>query len=114
MPSTTATPGVRREKEVRQEKKDDLTPLYNVVLLDDDDHTYEYVIEMLEKLFAIGQTQAWKHVIEVDSTGRTIVVTCDLPVAEFGRDQIHAFGADWRMANSKGSMSAIVEPCGQS
>jgi ATP-dependent Clp protease adaptor protein ClpS len=52
--------------------------------------------------------------VEVDNTGRTIVITCELPAAEFGRDQIHAFGADWRMANSKGSMSAIVEPCGQS
>src|SRR5277367_3482841 len=86
-------------------------PLYNVVLLNDDDHTAEYVIEMLEKLFAIAESEAWKHVIEVDSTGRTIVMTCDLPVAEFGRDQIHAFGADWRIPRCKGSMSATVEPC---
>src|ERR1700722_7160917 len=85
-------------------------PLYNVVLLNDDDHTAEYVIEMLEKLFAIAQPDAWKHVIEVDSTGRTIVMTCDLPPAEFGRDQIHAFGADWRIPQCKGSMSATVEP----
>jgi ATP-dependent Clp protease adaptor protein ClpS len=110
MPSTTATPGVRKEKEVRQEKKDDLTPLYNVVLLDDDDHTYEYVIEMLEKLFALSQTDAFQHAVEVDSTGRTIVMTCELAQAEFGRDQIHAYGADPRMPRSKGSMSAIVEP----
>jgi len=47
----------------------------------------------------------------VDNTGRTVVMTCELPQAEFGRDQIHAFGADWRMPQSKGSMSAIVEPC---
>ncbi len=32
---------------------DQHAPLYNVVLLNDDDHTAEYVIEMLEKLFAI-------------------------------------------------------------
>jgi ATP-dependent Clp protease adaptor protein ClpS len=38
-------------------------------------------------------------------------VTCDLPVAEFGRDQIHAFGADRRIPRCKGSMSATVEPC---
>ncbi len=91
--------------------RDDEAPLYNVVLLNDDDHTAEYVLEMLEKLFAIAAPDGWKHVIEVDSTGRTIVLTCDLPVAEFGRDQIHAFGADWRVAQCKGSMSAIVEPC---
>jgi ATP-dependent Clp protease adaptor protein ClpS len=104
-PATTLNPATTKDT------TDQRAPLYNVVLLNDDDHTAEYVIEMLEKLFAIGQSQAWKHVIEVDSTGRTIVVTCDLPVAEFGRDQIHAFGADWRIPRCKGSMSATVEPC---
>jgi len=62
-------------------------------------------------LFAIAESEAWKHVIEVDSTGRTVVMTCDLQAAEFGRDQIHAFGADWRIVQCKRSMSAIVEPC---
>jgi hypothetical protein len=37
-------------------------------------------------------------------------MTCELAQAEFGRDQIQGYGADWRMAQSKGSMSAIVEP----
>ena len=77
----------------------------------DAEHTYDYVIEMLEKLFALSTEAAWNHAVEVDTTGRTIVITCDLAAAEFGRDQIHGFGADWRMPNSKGSMSAIVEPC---
>jgi len=110
MPSVTPIPGVRQEKDVRQEKKDQLTPLYNVVLLDDDEHTYEYVIEMLQKLFAFSETDAFQHAVEVDSTGRTVVMTCELDQAEFGRDQIHAYGADPRMPQSKGSMSAIVEP----
>jgi ATP-dependent Clp protease adaptor protein ClpS len=90
------------------------TPLFNVVLLDDDDHTYDYVIEMLCKLFILRPDQAFKNAVEVDSTGRTIVMTCEREQAEYGRDQIHAYGADPRMARSKGSMSAIVEPAGQS
>ena len=94
----------------KQENQDQLTPLYNVVLLDDAEHTYDYVMEMLEKLFALSRADAWNHAVEVDNTGRTVVITCELPAAEFGRDQIHAFGADWRMQSSKGSMSAIVEP----
>jgi ATP-dependent Clp protease adaptor protein ClpS len=104
LPATIQRPGTG------QDPSDDHASLYNVVLLNDDDHTAEYVIEMLEKLFAIEPAEAWKHVIEVDSTGRTIVLTCDLPLAEFGRDQIHAFGADWRIPRCKGSMSATVEP----
>jgi ATP-dependent Clp protease adaptor protein ClpS len=83
---------------------------YNVVLLDDDDHTYEYVIEMLCATFFMSPAQAFDHAVEVDSDGRTIVLTCDRDAAEFGRQQIHNYGADPRMTRSKGSMSAIVEP----
>ncbi len=89
-----------------------LTPLYRVVLLDDDDHTYDYVIEMLQKIFIFSLDQAYRHAEEVDTCGRTILITCELPEAEFARDQIHAYGPDWRLARSKGSMSAIVEPAG--
>jgi ATP-dependent Clp protease adaptor protein ClpS len=37
-------------------------------------------------------------------------MTCDRPAAEFARDQIHAYGPDWRMPKCKGSMSAVLEP----
>ena len=88
----------------------EITPLFHVVLLDDDDHTYDYVIEMLCKIFLKSTADAYRHAVEVDTAGRTIVITCELPQAEFGRDQIHAYGADPRMPRSKGSMRAILEP----
>jgi ATP-dependent Clp protease adaptor protein ClpS len=49
----------------------------------------------------------------VDTAGRTVVLTCEREQAEFGRDQIHAYGADPRMTVSKGSMSALIEPAGR-
>ncbi len=106
MPVVTPAPTTKEENQDQQ------APLYHVVLLDDDDHTYEYVVEMLAKLFAFSESEAWNHAVEVDTAGRTVVMTCELAQAEFGRDQIHAFGADWRMPRSKGSMSAVVEPAG--
>ena len=109
MPTLAGAPETATET-IDQEQR---SPLYNVVLLDDDEHTYDYVIEMLMKLFLLSQGAAFQHAVEVDRTGRTVVLTCELPEAEFGRDQIHAYGADWRMPNSKGSMSAIVEPAQQ-
>lgn len=98
--------------EIEKEKRDELAPLYNVVLLDDDDHTYEYVIEMLQRLFLLSEVEAFRRAVEVDTSGRTVVITCGLAEAEFGRDQIHAYGADWRMPHCKGSMRALVEPAG--
>jgi ATP-dependent Clp protease adaptor protein ClpS len=106
MPKTLPPP------ELEKEKAEELSPLYNVVLLDDDEHTYEYVIEMLQRLFLLAEVDAFRHAVEVDSTGRTVVITCGLSEAEFGRDQIHAYGPDWRMPKCKGSMRAVIEPAG--
>jgi ATP-dependent Clp protease adaptor protein ClpS len=85
-------------------------PLYHVILHNDDDHTYEYVIAMLVQLFGKDPERAFQHAKEVDSTGVTIVETTTFERAELKRDQIHAFGADPRLPRSKGSMSATIEP----
>jgi ATP-dependent Clp protease adaptor protein ClpS len=98
--------------ETKITNQEELVPLYRVVLLDDDDHTYDYVIEMLQKIFIFSMDQAYRHAEEVDTAGRTVLITCELPEAEFARDQIHAYGPDWRLPRSKGSMSAVVEPAG--
>jgi len=101
---------VTPERATRKRTFEDRTPLYHVVLLDDDEHTYDYVVEMLGTIFCLSTEVAFRHAVEVDTTGRTIVITCEREQAEFGRDQIHAYGADPRMPVSKGSMSAVVEP----
>jgi len=86
------------------------SPLWHVVLLDDDDHTYDYVIEMLMELFHHSAETAYRMACEVDRTGRVIVDTTVRERAELKRDQIHAYGADWRLERSRGSMTAIIEP----
>ena len=91
------------------DKETKLQPPYHVVLLDDQDHTYEYVIEMLGKVFGHGRDKAFQMAQEVDASGRCIVYTDSLERAEFKRDQIHGYGADPRIPRCKGSMSAIVE-----
>jgi ATP-dependent Clp protease adaptor protein ClpS len=101
-------PSVAPETEVVE--KDRLVPLYRVVLLDDNDHTYDYVIEMLQKIFIFTLDQAYQHAEEVDKRGRTVLITCELAEAEFARDQIHGYGPDWRLQRSQGSMSAVIEP----
>jgi ATP-dependent Clp protease adaptor protein ClpS len=104
LPAPTATP------EPGTHEAERLAPLYHVILLDDDDHTYDYVIEMLGALFFLPVDTAFQHAVEVDTKGRTIVITCELPQAEYARDQIHGYGADPRMPRSKGSMKAVIQP----
>lgn len=85
-------------------------PPWNVILLDDNDHTYEYVVEMLLKLFGHPLEVCWLMAREVDMTGRVIVCTAHRERAELEQQRIHAYGADWRIARCRGSMSAILEP----
>lgn len=87
-----------------------LLPPYHVVLIDDDDHTYAYVIKMLRELFCYDYEQAYLLATEVDLTGRGVVDTTSKERAEFKRDQIHAYGRDSLLDRCAGSMSAVIEP----
>lgn len=87
-----------------------LQPRWNVVLLNDDDHTYEYVIELLSTLFGHDHDTALRMAEEVDSRGRVIVDTTSKERAELKQEQIHGFGPDRRLPRSAGSMSAELEP----
>lgn len=102
--SATASP--ETESSVRPE----FEKLYHVILLNDEDHTYDYVIEMLQKLFGFAESRALRHAVEVDTAGTTVLITCELERAELKRDQIHSFGPDPRLSRSLGSMAAVVEP----
>ena len=97
-PDTTSVTNTEREK------------LYHVIILNDDEHSYEYVIEMLQKVFGISSAAAISHTIEADTAGSSIVMTCGREEAERKRDGVHAYGPDWRMPNSRGSVAALVEP----
>lgn len=85
-------------------------PRYHVILWNDDDHTYIYVIRMLQELFGHPPPTGYLMAKEVDTQGRVIVMTTTMELAELKRDQIHAYGKDELMANCGGSMSASIEP----
>lgn len=106
----TNAPAAAKAKPARKKRrKTKKLPPYNVVLLNDDDHSYEYVIEMLRSIFAYPEEKGFQLAKEVDTSGRVIVMTTHKELAELKRDQIHAYGADKRIASCKGSMSAIIE-----
>ncbi len=85
-------------------------PPYNVILINDDDHTYDYVIRMLKELFGHPEETGFLMAKEVDSKGRVIVCTTSMERAELKRDQIHAYGPDPLIDRCKGSMYAEIEP----
>jgi len=106
MSETTVTP----KRKTKEQEKTERQPPYNVVLLDDNDHSYDYVITMLQQLFGHPREKGYLLAKEVDSNGRVIVLTTTKEHAELKQEQIHAFGPDPLIERCQGSMSAVIEP----
>jgi ATP-dependent Clp protease adaptor protein ClpS len=105
--SGTATTPEKKTKEKAETKRQ---PPYNVILHNDDDHSFEYVILMLKDLFGYPEEKGFQMAEEVHTKGKVIVCTTSLERAELKRDQIHARGPDPRIERCAGSMTATIEP----
>lgn len=84
--------------------------LWNVVLLDDQEHTYDYVIRMLHDVFGHGQERALQIAQQVDAQGRAVCCCVHRELAELKLEQVAAYGRDPLMASCKGPMKAVMEP----
>jgi ATP-dependent Clp protease adaptor protein ClpS len=100
---------VARPDEERRQRPNK-QPRYNVILWDDDDHTYAYVIAMMKELFGHQTEKAFQIAEQVDHAGRAVCLTTTREHAELKRDQIHAYGKDPQIVRCQGSMSATIEP----
>lgn len=83
--------------------------LWNVVLLNDDDHSYEYVIEMMVRVFGKSLRDGLEVAKTVDKQGRAICLTTHRELGELKVEQVHSYGKDTLIAGCKGSMSALLE-----
>ncbi|MDX1963321.1 MAG: ATP-dependent Clp protease adaptor ClpS [Pirellulales bacterium] len=99
----TKLPRKERDRPQRQ-------PRYHVILWNDEEHTFEYVIKMLQELFGHPPEKGYQLAEEVDTKGKVIVLTTTKEHAELKRDQIHAYGKDDAIQACQGSMSASIEP----
>jgi len=86
-----------------------LAPLSKVVLFDDDEHTYDYVVELLVDCCSLSRESAFRCAVEVDLSGRTTVFYGTREECRRRCDRILAYGADPRLPRSRGSMKAEVQ-----
>ena len=107
--TTTATPPKEKTKP-EEEQKHKILPPYHVILLNDNDHSFDYVIAMMQKLFGHPREKGFMIAMQVHTQGRAICDTTSKERAELKRDQIHGFGPDPLIPRCQGSMSAIIEP----
>jgi ATP-dependent Clp protease adaptor protein ClpS len=82
---------------------------YKVVLFNDEEHTYDYVVEMLTQVCKLSKQNAFRCAVEVDLTGRTIVYYGSRKECDSTCSRINAYGPDHRLPQSMGSMNAEVQ-----
>ena len=82
-----------------------LTPMYKVILLDDDVTTFDFVTEMLMRVFAKTAEQARALTLEVHQRGSALVTVTNLERAELYVEQIRS------LARPRGfPLAATIEP----
>lgn len=92
----------KREKPKKQ-------PQFRVLLWNDDDHSFDYVVSMMQHIFGYSKTRGMIIACGVHSCGKTPVAVLPLEVAELKRDQIRSYGPDSLVSGCVSSMFATIE-----
>ena len=98
-PSTVVEPDSATEQET------DTPRNWHVILLNDDVHTFEFVIELAKRIFGKSQADAVELTLEIHNAGRGIAATCHKERAELYCDQVAGM-----REGSKGPIGCVMEP----
>src|SRR5262245_32863737 len=85
-------------------------PPYNVILENDDHHSFEFVVETLQKTFGYPLEKAFMLTHEAHTQGRAVVWTGPKEVAELKLEQlqsVHEIRADGKKF---GPLGCTIEP----
>jgi ATP-dependent Clp protease adaptor protein ClpS len=89
-----APPQVKKRTTEREKVWPKTQPPYAVIVENDEFHTFEYVIEVLQKVFGYDLQKALLLTSQVHNAGQALVWSGALELAELKRDQIRGFGPD--------------------
>ena len=104
------TPKERR-KEQPADAKPKKQPPYAVIVFNDEEHTFEYVIETLMKVFGYPLEKSYALTLQIHTEGKVIAWSGVREVAELKRDQIRAAGPDFYGTKKVDfPLTATVEP----
>jgi len=104
-PSKQAAPQKRTGSQPKRQ------PPYSVVLHNDPLNTMDHVVSVLQKVFHYGRFKATWLMLKAHTTGRCIVWSGTLEVAELKADQIRSAGPDPAMKmHGATALSVSIEP----
>jgi ATP-dependent Clp protease adaptor protein ClpS len=96
-----------KEKETTKTRR---VPPYNVILLNDDHHSMEFVIEVLCKALGYNVERAYQLMMTAHNSGRAVVWTGPKEVAELKCEQIRTFHEKRQDGKEFGPLGCEIEP----
>jgi ATP-dependent Clp protease adaptor protein ClpS len=101
--ATQTSPGV--------ETRTRLLPPYHVILLNDDQHSMEFVVGVLVKVLGCPDEEAMTLMLEAHHSGRAVIWTGPKEVAELKAEQVQTFHETRASDGAKlGPLGCIIEP----
>ncbi|WP_020473973.1 ATP-dependent Clp protease adaptor ClpS [Zavarzinella formosa] len=86
-------------------------PPYHVLIENDDDHTMEFVIVVLQKVFGYSTEKSFELTLQAHTNGEAVVWTGSKEVAELKLDQILTHHEKhFRDGRPLGPLSCRIEP----
>ena len=110
-PKEAPQPRIEEEVDTETETQPQTSEPCKVILFNDEEHTYDYVVEMLTHASRLSRENAFRCAVEVDLTGRTIVHYGTREECEGVVTRIAAYGPDHRLPQSMTSMNAEIQGC---
>jgi ATP-dependent Clp protease adaptor protein ClpS len=99
------------EAKPRDDTRTRRIPPYNVILLNDDHHSMEFVVETLCKVLGCAVERAYQFMMEAHQSGRAIIWTGTREVAELKAEQIQTFPEIRASDNAQlGPLGCVIEP----
>lgn len=65
-----------------------ISPRWKVILWNDDHHSFEFVIEMITKIFKKNIGEAMIHTLEIHDNGCSVVTTCSKERGQLYLEQV--------------------------
>jgi ATP-dependent Clp protease adaptor protein ClpS len=107
LPGTVLTTKPKEREETRTRR----VPPYNVILENDDHHSFEFVVDVLRKVLGCPVERAVQLTFEAHTTGRAVIWTGPKEVAELKVEQVQTFNEIRAQDNAKlGPLGCSIEP----
>jgi ATP-dependent Clp protease adaptor protein ClpS len=107
----TKLPTLKPKAEPREETRTRLIPPYHVILLNDDHHSMEFVIEVLVKVLGCAHERAYQLMMEAHASGRAVIWTGPQEGAELKQEQVRTYHEQhWKTGRDLGPLGCEIEP----